>query len=156
MFSVIVNTLAVFLCGLVGAIFKKQKSDSISNGAMVALGLAIIVIGIVDLFEVQHVFSLVLSIVLGGILGEILQIEDKLNRFGNFLQKKMTRDKFDENGNLLPNTFGEGVISGTVLFCVDAQVIFGSIAAGMGQHEILLIKSILDGTIALFLALRLG
>lgn len=156
MLSVIVNALAVFLCGLIGAVLKKFKNDRISDSAMTALGIAIIVVGIIDLFEVQHVFSLILSVVLGGILGEIFHIEDGLNRFGDFLQKKMTKERYDEQGNLLPNTFGEGFISGTILFCVDAQVIFGSIAAGMGQHEILLIKSVLDGTIALFLAMKLG
>ena len=156
MFSVTVNAIVVFLCGLIGAVLKKFKNDRISESAMVALGLAIVVVGIIDLFEVQHVFSLILSVVLGGILGELLHIEDGLNRFGAFLQKKITKDRYDENGNLLPNTFGEGVISGTILFCVDAQVIFGSIAAGMGEHEILLIKSGLDGTIALFLAMKLG
>ena len=156
MFSVTVNAFVVFLCGLIGAVLKKFKNDRISDAAMVALGLAIVVVGIIDLFEVQHVFSLILSVVLGGILGELLHIEDGLNHFGAFLQKKITKDRYDENGNLLPNTFGEGLISGTILFCVDAQVIFGSIAAGMGEHEILLIKSVLDGTIALFLAMKLG
>lgn len=156
MFSVIVNTLAVFLCGLIGSFLKKIKSERINNAAMVSLGIAIIVVGVIDLFEVQHVFSLVLSVVIGGILGEILHIEDALNQFGAFLQNKMTKEKYDKHGNILPNTFGEGVISATILFCVDAQVIFGSIAAGMGEHEILLIKSVLDGTIALFLAMELG
>ncbi|MBQ8230094.1 MAG: DUF554 domain-containing protein [Clostridia bacterium] len=156
MFSVIVNTLAVFLCGAFGAMLKKYKSDRINDAAMTALGLAIVVVGVIDLFEIQNVLVLVLSVVLGGILGEILHIEDGLERFGNFLQKKMTKPKYDENGNPLPNTFGEGVISATILFCVDAQVIFGSIMAGMGEHEILLTKSILDGTIAFFLAMKLG
>ncbi|MBE5753457.1 MAG: DUF554 domain-containing protein [Clostridiales bacterium] len=111
---------------------------------------------VIDLFEVQDIFSLVLSVTIGGIFGELLHIEDGLNTFGTFLQKKMTTDRYDENGNLLTNTFGKGFINGTILFCVDAQVIFGSIVAGMGQHEVLLIKSVLDGTIALFLAMKLG
>lgn len=156
MFSVTINALAVFLCGLIGAVLKKINNERISDSAMVALGLAIVVVGIIDLFEVQHVFSLILSVVLGGVLGEVLHIEDGLNSFGAFLQKKISKDRYDEKGNLIPNTFGEGFISGTILFCVDAQVIFGSIAAGMGEHEVLLIKSVLDGTIALFLAMKLG
>lgn len=156
MFSVCVNALAVFLCGALGAILKKFKSDRINDAAMVALGLAIVVVGVIDLFETQNVLVLVMSVVLGGILGEILRIDDGLEKFGAFLQKKMTKDRYDENGNLLPNTFGEGVITATILFCVDAQVIFGSILAGMGSHEILLTKSILDGTIALFLGMKLG
>lgn len=156
MFSVIVNTVAVFVCGLFGAFLKKFKNDRINDAAMTALGLAIVVVGVIDLFEVQDVLVLVLSVVLGGILGELIHIEDGLNRFGDFLQGKLTKPKYDENGNPLPNTFGEGLISGTILFCVDAQVIFGSILAGMGSHEILLTKSILDGTIAFFLAMKLG
>lgn len=156
MLSVVINALAVFLCGLLGAALKKWKSDRINDAAMSALGIAILVVGIIDLFEVQDVFALVLSVVLGGILGELLHLEDGLNQFGAYIQKKVTKDRYDKNGTLLPNTFGEGLISGTILFCVDAQVVFGSIAAGTGQHEILLIKSILDGTIALFLAMKLG
>ena len=156
MFSVIVNAVAVFLCGLLGAFFKKFKNDRINDAAMTSLGLAIVVIGIVDLFEVQNLFVLVLSVVLGGILGEILHIEDGLNRFGDYLQKKLSKTEYDEKGNPLPNTFGEGLVSGTILFCVDAQVIFGSILAGMGSHEILLIKAACDGTIAFFLAMKLG
>ena len=156
MFSVCVNALAVFLCGALGAMLKKFKSDRINDAAMVALGLAIVVVGVIDLFETQNVLVLVMSVVLGGILGEILRIDDGLEKFGAFLQKKMTKDRYDENGNLLANTFGEGVITATILFCVDAQVIFGSILAGMGSHEVLLTKSILDGTIALFLGMKLG
>lgn len=156
MFSVCVNALAVFLCGALGAMLKKFKNDKLNDAAMVALGLAIVVVGVIDLFETQNVLVLVMSVVLGGILGEILRIDDGLEKFGAFLQKKMTKDRYDENGNLIANTFGEGVITATILFCVDAQVIFGSILAGMGSHEILLTKSILDGTIALFLGMKFG
>ena len=156
MFSVIINAVSVCVCGIIGSWLKKFRGDRVNDAAMCALGLAIIVVGVIDLFEVQDILTLVLSVVLGGILGEILHIEDKLDQFGQYLQLKLTKNKYDNQGNVIPNTFGEGVISATILFCVDAQVIFGSIQAGIGNHEILLTKSILDSIIALFLAMKLG
>ena len=156
MFSVIINAVSVCVCALIGAWLKKFRNDKLNDAAMCALGLAIIVVGVVDLFETQDILTLVLSVVLGGILGEILHIEDGLDKFGPCLQRKFTKVKYDEFGNEIPNTFGEGVVSATILFCIDAQVIFGSIQAGIGNHEILLTKSILDSIIALFLAMKLG
>jgi len=93
---------------------------------------------------------LVVSLMLGALAGEFIDIDAKLNALGVFLQKKLTRE---DSGS----TFAEGFVTATLLFCVGAMAVVGSIESGLqNDHSIIITKSIIDATAAMVFASYLG
>jgi len=120
-----------------------------SEGITKALGLCVCVIGVSGALQ-GDTMLLVSSLALGALTGELLHIDAGLNRFGDWLQKKFSRsDK--------KSTFSEGFVTTTLLFCVGAMAIVGSIDSGLrGDRSIIFTKSILDGFSAMLFASTLG
>lgn len=148
MFAVLVNSLAVFISGLVGAGLGEKFPKKYQEAIMKFLPLSIIVLGLSSALKGDTVV-VIISLVLGLIVGEFLAIEDKLEAFAAFLKTKFMK----ENGT----DFTTGFISGTLLFCIGSMGILGSIDAGVrGDYELLYTKTILDSLSALFLATTLG
>ena len=107
---------------------------------------------------------LVGSLVVGSLLGELIGIEYWLERFGQWLQdisyripwfNTAPKDAADEPGEK-GHTLVEGFVTASLLFCVGAMTVLGSIQDGLGDHSLLYLKSLLDGIAALFLATTLG
>lgn len=150
MLGVIVNAAAVILGSLLGMVFKKGISEKINKAVMVGIGLCIIYIGIEgSLCEANPIIA-VISIVLGTIIGTLLNIDGALNRIGDKLSSKL-------NKNSKASTFTEGFVTSSLLFCVGAMAIVGSITAGLiGDNSTLYTKSILDFVSAIMLSSTLG
>jgi len=92
---------------------------------------------------------MIISLSLGVLTGEALRIDDALNRFGGWVQSKVTRDG--------SSSFAEGFITTTLLYCVGAMAIVGSIESGLtGDRGILLTKTILDGVSSVVFASSMG
>lgn len=148
MLGVFVNAMVVLVLGLLGSLvghrFPKKTQDSI----MKFLPLCVLIVGIKSALE-GNVIVMIGSIVIGLIIGEAINIEDKLDKFTNFLMKKFVKGQ-DEN-------FAEGSISASLIFCVGSMAILGAIDAGVkGNNEILFTKSLMDGITAFFLAATFG
>ncbi len=148
MLGVAVNVIAIIVGTLLGVLLKKALSDNIKNVVMSALGISIIGVSILDIIKTPNVIILVLSLSLGGLLGAIIKIQDKFDKFGEFLQKKISKD---EN-----STVGEAFVTSSILYCIGAMVIYGSIKAGLGDNTTLYLKATLDGLTAVLLAATLG
>ena len=152
MLGPIVNAIAIVVCSLVGLLLSKVLGHSIpdryQDTIMKALGLAVIYIGISGAFKSQESLVLILSLVLGAVLGEALNIDRAMNRLGGFAERKLGFS----GGN-----FTKGFVSATIIFCTGSMAIVGSMESGLsGNHEMLFAKSILDGTICIVFAYRLG
>lgn len=149
MLGTIVNTLAVLAGSILGllltAVTKKfgmKVSERFSERIMQALGLCTIYIGISGSLEGENTLVLILSMVIGTLIGEALDLDEKINRLGNFLEKK---------------GIAEGFVSASLLFCVGAMTIVGSLQSGLtGRHETLFAKSMLDFVAAIVFASSLG
>lgn len=112
------------------------------------MGLAVILIGIQGAIKTESAFLAVLSMVLGTLMGTLMGIERHLNNLGDRLQ---TRFASGDEG------FAKGFVSASLIFCVGAMAIVGSMDSGLrGDHSTLLAKSVLDGVTALILASTLG
>ena len=149
MTATLVNAGAVLLGGGVGLLFRGKIPSKMSDGVIRALGLCTLVIGLSGALA-GNLMLLVASLALGALAGELLHIDGGLNRLGGWLQKKLSRG--DEN-----STFSEGFVTATLLFCVGAMSIVGSITSGLtGNHSVIFTKSILDGFSAMLLASRMG
>ncbi len=143
------TTFLTIIAGtLLGTTFKNRFSENIKNTVMQGLSLTIMIIGISMAVKTENMLVLTLSIVIGGILGEIFKIEDRLNSFG----KKLESGFQDESGN-----FTRAFVTASLMYCVGAMAVLGSIQSGLdGNHDILFVKSILDGTTAVVFSSTMG
>jgi len=145
----LVNAAAVLLGGGIGLLLKGKIPEKFAQNIARAIGLCVCIIGITEAVKGDPML-LVVSLALGTLTGELLHIEDGLNKLGQWLQKTLSRQ--DEN-----STFAEGFVAATLLFCVGAMSIIGSIESGLGHScSIIFTKSILDGVSAMVLASSLG
>ena len=150
MVGVIVNTITVILGSLVGLLLKKGIPEKISKATMVAIGLCTLYIGIDGALEGSNAIILIVSMVLGTIVGTWIDLDDKINKLGAFVEKKMKKP----GGT---TSVAEGFVTASLLFCVGAMTIVGSLNAGLsGDNTLLFTKSILDLISSCMLASTLG
>lgn len=148
MLGVIVNVITVLIGSSIGLLAKKGIPEKISQTVMFAIGLCTVYIGIDSALEGSNTIVLIISMVLGTIVGSLIDIDDKINRLGNFFESKMK----GEHGRV-----AEGFMTASLLFCVGAMTIVGSLNAGLtGDNEILFTKSCLDLISSCMLATTLG
>nr|WP_315020243.1 DUF554 domain-containing protein [uncultured Aminipila sp.] len=148
MLGPIVNAVAIVVCGLAGTYVIKGLPERFEKLIMKAIALSLIYIGISGALENQRVMILILSLVVGAIIGEGINIDKQMNKFGKWAEKKLG---FSE-GN-----FSKGFVSASILFCTGSMAIVGSLESGLqGDHEMLFAKAILDGVITIVFASQLG
>ena len=119
-----VNCGAVFLGSLLGLLFKKGIPEHVQKSLNYALSLCVLYIGIKGSLKGENTLIAALSLAIGTIIGELIDIDRHLNKFGDFLQKELSRNA--EN-----SSFGEGFVNATLFTCVGAMAIVGAIEAGM-------------------------
>ncbi|PKG22776.1 DUF554 domain-containing protein [Niallia nealsonii] len=142
------NGISVIFGTLLGSLFRRIP-DSMKDTVMNVMGLAVIVLGIQMGFKSANFLIVILSLVIGAIIGELLFLENKINQLGNWLEKKLGSSK---QGNI-----SQGFVTATLVFVVGAMGILGALDSGIrGNHDILYTKSIMDGFIAIILTTTLG
>lgn len=150
MFGVIINTLTVLIGSAIGLLLKKGIPERISKAVMVAIGLCTVFIGISGALEGSNTIVLIVSMVLGTIVGSLLDIDGHLAAIGLFFEKRMKKT----DGR---TSVAEGFMTGSLLFCVGAMTIVGSLDSGLrGDHTLILTKSVLDLFSSCMLASSLG
>ncbi|MCL2099239.1 MAG: DUF554 domain-containing protein [Oscillospiraceae bacterium] len=146
-----INAAAVLSGGLLGLLFKGRLSRETAENITRALGLCVCIIGISGALK-GDIMLLVISLALGAFTGGLLDIDGRLNGLGLWLQKKISRDK--NTGN---NSFAEGFVAASLLFCVGAMAIVGSIESGLrNDQSIIFTKSVIDGVSAVVFASSFG
>lgn len=151
MLGVLVNTAAVITGSLVGLVFNKGIPKKYSDGIMVGIGLCTIYIGIAGTLKGENTLILIISVVLGAAIGIKLDIDKGINFLGDFLEAKTKKNKEDSGA------VARGFITASLLFCVGAMTIVGSLNAGLsGDNEMLFTKSVLDLISSVILAASLG
>ena len=150
MTAVLINVATVILGSAVGLLLKKGIPERISKAAMTAIGLCTLYIGIDGALAGENTIVLILSLVFGAIAGTAINIDKFLDRAGKFLEDKVKSK--NEKG-----TLARGFVTGSLLFCVGAMTIVGSLNAGLtGDNELLITKSILDLISSCMLSCTLG
>ena len=149
----LVNAGAIVTGTLIGVLLKGGIPKKIQDMIYLAVGVAVIFIGILGVVNNQgDSMMLVLSLVIGGALGELLKIEDHMEVLGEKVKKKFVKE-----GSPGSATFAEGFVSATILFCVGAMAIVGSLNDGMlHDPSMLFTKAILDGITSIVLGASLG
>ena len=148
--GVLVNTGTVIIGALVGLLLKKAIPEKLTDSVMKALGLCTVAIGISGVIKGQNQIVMVISVVLGTIVGTLIDIDGKLEKLGDRLAKKAKTD-----GEKL--SFSNGFVTAALLFCVGSMTIVGSMNAGIsGDNQMLYTKSVLDLISATMLGASLG
>ena len=157
MTGTLVNAAAVIIGGLIGLVLKKGIKEAYTDGINKVLGLSVLIIGLNGVISNMFTVSdgklsssgellLIVFLVVGTLIGEMLKLDDRFSRFCKGIETK-----FKSEG------FASGFINGTVLFCVGAMSIIGSINDGLtGDSSILLVKSALDFVNAIIFGATLG
>jgi hypothetical protein len=148
MLGTFVNTGAVIVGSLIGYFFKNLIPERYSDTIMKAISLGVILIGLQMALEVQNILLMIFSLFLGSLIGEIINIEEGLDKAGDFVEKKLSKIKGD---------ISQGFVAATLLYCTGSMAIVGAIEGGLlGKHDILIAKSFLDGVVSIALAASLG
>lgn len=148
MIGTIVNALAIVVGGVIGLLFKSVISEKITESLLKSTGLAVIAIGIKLSLEGENLTLLIISLIIGTIIGELIDIEGKLDKFGAFIESKIKNKK---------SNIALGFVTCTMIYCVGSMAIVGSIQSGLtGNHEILFSKSLLDGITSITMAVSMG
>ena len=149
MLGTVVNAAAVIIGSLIGMVVKKGIPEKVRSAVMVGVGLCTIYIGVSGMLSGENVIVAVLSILVGVIIGTLLDIDGGLARLGGAIEKKF--------GKKSDSSVARGFVSGSLLFCVGAMAVTGSLASGLtGDHSIIYTKSVLDFISALMLTASLG
>jgi len=153
MLGVLVNTGAIIVGSLVGLLVNKGIPKRFSGAIMTALGLCTIFIGISGALQVENLIVLAASLVLGVAAGTALKLDDRLSSLGKKLELRFAKPGGEED----KTSIAQGFVSGTLLFCVGAMAIVGSINSGLlGDHSVIYAKSTLDLVASAMLAVSLG
>lgn len=159
MTGTIVNAAAIAAGAAIGLLFKKGLPKRIEENALKFVGTGVAILGLngvicamvtadtaTGLLSYEGGILLVLSLAVGGIIGELFCVEDKLNEGGLAIERKLGAQGF-----------AKGFVSASMLFCIGAMAIVGSIADGLNHDSsILFIKATLDGITSIVLAATLG
>lgn len=150
MIGVIVNVVTVLVGSCVGLLFKKGIPERVSKATMIGLGACTLYIGISGSLCGENVLILIASVVLGAILGTLLDIDGRINRLAEKVESKFKKD-----GKKV--SIAEGLVTATLLFCVGSMTVTGSIQAGLtGDNSVLITKAALDLVSSAMLASSLG
>lgn len=158
MIAVFVNCIAIIIGSLIGIIFSKRISDNLSRVVQTGSGVVTMVIGIEMALAYENIIFLAMAIIAGGILGSWMDIDGKILLLGDALGKLVLRKKHSQGQqDQGSSNFAYGFLNASVLFCVGAMAILGSIKAGIdGDYTIIFTKSVLDGFMAIVFAAALG
>lgn len=155
MLGVIVNSIAIIVGGVVGLIINKGIPERLNKSIMDGLALVIIYMGVSGALKGDNPLYVVISMSIGAFIGELIDLDKLLNKFGEFIDKKLTKNKESESNE--ENKLSRGFVSASLLFCVGAMAVVGSIQSGLSSdYSTLFAKSVLDGVSSIFFAASMG
>jgi len=148
MLGTIVNVIAIIFGSIVGLLIKSRIPERVNIIIFQVIGLFVITLGITMAIKTTNYLILVFSLLIGSVLGELLDLEKYLEKLSLNLKNKLKSSN---------DKFSEGFITATLIFCIGPMAILGSIEEGIGNYPSLLFaKSILDGVASIALSSALG
>lgn len=148
MTGTLVNTATVIVGSSLGLLIGARFSEKINTVVMHALGLSTLLIGFKMAFKTDNILLVIGSLAVGGIIGEFIKLEERLESLGEFVKRKVK----SKSGN-----FVLGFVTSSLVFCIGPMTIVGSIQDGVnGDASVLYAKSLLDGFASVVFASSLG
>lgn len=143
----IVNAAAILGGSLLGAVLRHMKEDT-KDTVTKGIALGVIALGLQMAMKAESFIIILICLCLGAMLGEFLQIENRMNQAGLYLEKRFARPG---------SNFAEGFVTATLIFQIGSMAIIGAIESGVSlNHETLFTKSVMDGFMSIMLTASLG
>ncbi|WP_251554412.1 DUF554 domain-containing protein [Neobacillus muris] len=144
----LVNGLLIIIGTMLGKLLNRIP-EGMKTTVMYGIGLSVMVLGLQMGLKSENFLIVIISLVAGAVIGEWIQLEEKLNQLGLLLEKKVgSNDK---------GSISEGFVTATLIFVIGAMAIIGALDSGIrGDHDVLYTKSVIDGFTALILTTTLG
>lgn len=148
MLGTIVNALAILAGSLLGFVLKGGIPERINDTIIKGLSLCVLIIGITGAIKTNNMLLVICSVAIGGLIGEIIDIDKGLKKLGDFVESKLS----GKGGKI-----SDGFITASLMYCVGAMAIVGSLESGLsGNHKTLFAKSIIDGISSIMFTSSLG
>ena len=146
----IINTLTVLGGGVLGLLIGNKIPERVRVIIVQVIGLTTLAIGLRDVIDTDNIVVPLVGMVLGGIVGELLRLEDRLAHIGELLRRKFAREAAE-------SSFVNGFVTATLLFCVGPLTILGAIEDASGRTpQLYIIKGTLDGFMTIIFAALYG
>lgn len=143
-----INIFTILLGSFIGIIVRKNLNENLKSFFFNIAGVVTLVIGIHMSLSMKNLIIVVLSVFIGGFIGQILNFEDKINNIVENIKNKL---------QIKEHHFTEGFLTASLIFCIGSMAIIGSIDSGIrGDHTVLITKSILDGFMSAILSSTFG
>lgn len=150
MTATLINAGLVLLGSILGLVFKNRISAGFSTGITAALGLCVLGIGISGMISTNDTLCMIVCMAAGTLIGEAAGIERHMERAGEALRRRFTRGMGESR-------FAEGFVNASVIFCVGAMAINGSMEAGMNRnYDLIISKGVIDGLTAVTFTAAMG
>lgn len=150
MIGTLINCAAIIVGSALGLWLRRGMKESVSHTVMQGIGLCVILIGLMGAIKTGDTLLVILSMVIGGVIGSLIDIEARMNRLGAFAQRKLSHG--DAGGS-----FAKGFVTASLVFCVGAMAVVGSLDSGIrGDHSTLIAKAALDGVASVVFASTMG
>jgi hypothetical protein len=150
MVATLINAGLILLGSILGLLFKNRISTRFSVVITQGLSLCVLGIGISNVLKTDDTLCVIICMVVGTLIGEALKIEDRLDSAGELLRRTLIKD----DGN---SRFTEGFVTATLIYCIGAMAITGSIEAGLNHnYSILVSKGVIDGVTSISFAAAMG
>lgn len=144
----LVNGALIIIGTLLGKLLHRIP-EGMKTTVMYVIGLSVMVLGLQMGLKSQNFLIVIISLVVGAVIGELLKLEEKLNDLGLWLEKKV-----GSNGK---GSISEGFVTATLIFVIGAMAIIGALNSGIrGDHAVLYTKSLIDGFTSIILTTTLG
>ena len=148
MLGTIVNSGAIIIGALVGVFLRKGIKERYKDIVMQGIGLVVGLIGVNMAIGSENILIIIFSMVIGGLIGEAIKIDVRLDSLGELLNKRFGSGEAE---------FVQGFVTSSLVYCIGAMAIMGSLESGLnGNHDILFAKSVLDGVSAIVFASTMG
>lgn len=148
----LINALLIIAGALVGRIFKNIP-ESMKSTVLSIIGLAVALLGIKMSFESDNFIILVISLVVGTVIGEWLDLDKQMNRLGQWVESLFSKKRTDNN----QINIAEGFVTASLIFVVGSMAVIGALDSGLrNDHNVLITKGIIDGFTSIILASTLG
>ena len=147
-----INALLIMAGALVGRIFKNIP-ESMKSTVLSIIGLAVALLGIKMGFESDNFIILMISLVVGTVIGEWLDLDKQMNRLGQWVESLFSKKRTDNN----QISIAEGFVTASLIFVVGSMGVIGALDSGLrNDHNVLITKGLIDGFISIILTSTLG
>lgn len=148
----LINALLIIAGALVGRIFKNIP-ESMKSTVLSIIGLAVALLGIKMGFVSDNFIIVVVSLVVGTVIGEWLDLDKQMNRLGQWVESLFSKNRTDDN----QISIAEGFVTASLIFVVGSMAVIGALDSGLrNDHNVLITKGIIDGFTSIILASTLG